>query len=572
MRDVNSTEPLSRLAAVRPDTRRTVNGLVVPPLWPSTQLPQHIVHAKPIPSAWVEEWIDFSDTDRAPYIARRMIGLGSVTWVAQDLSDPSLPHQAFGWIYVWQRILGLKQADTAFPYGASKAPPETGAYGAVDVGKPMIEGMNLESRTTALVSVAFIFFIGYWAIAGPLSYVVLASKKKTQRSWMVFGAIALAATVLTLFLTRLLLRGSPEIRHVSVVRTIAGADVPARVMGRFGLYIPRDIRPQIGFATRSRDGITAITPFSMPPKYAPSNVIDRDSSYVIPLGQEDAADEVTIGVPIRSTLKKLQFDWTGPITNTITGKGQLDPDGTVTIRGDLVNNTPDDLFDVFIVFRNPSENFRLKEPWTDYVIYVPAWKKGAHLDLTNQFNAKDNDGKPRILVTLANTQEFNEGGKGFYSNHTVRGSLSTFAYFFYNGGYRFSSLAADAPDKSSGYMKSFFMLSLFDHLPIIDNSRSNTDRNELLRRGTRTWDVSHALECGRLIVLARSENSAIPAPLQVDGYAPEGKGTTYYQAILPLDYSLIEADQQKQREAKRAATQPSTTRPGTTQPTTKPKP
>ena len=59
-------------------------------------------------------------------------------------------------------------------------------------------------------------------------------------------------------------------------------------------------------------------------------------------------------------------------------------------------------------------------------------------------------------------------------------------------------------------------------------------------------DRSAALGAGGLVIIARS-TGAMPIPLEVEGDKITGDGPIYYQFVLPLDHTALDAE---------AATQP----------------
>ena len=74
-------------------------------------------HAKT--GAVVDRWIDWigdgSYTDATPYLVRQAVGLGQVTWVANNLGNPAISlHATTGWPYVWDTIFGWNN-DTYVP-------------------------------------------------------------------------------------------------------------------------------------------------------------------------------------------------------------------------------------------------------------------------------------------------------------------------------------------------------------------------------------------------------------------------------------------------------------------------
>src|SRR5205085_2424208 len=145
---------------------------------------------------------------------------------------------------IWDRVLDLRN-DTKLVTTklVEREKNEYAGANAVDIGYSLINGMELQSKSAWLITLAVVFFIGYWLVAGPGVYAYLATRKQTSASWFMFAASALAATALTVLLVRLTLRGDPEMRHISLVRAAAGE--PATVYSRFGLYIPRDGVQQI---------------------------------------------------------------------------------------------------------------------------------------------------------------------------------------------------------------------------------------------------------------------------------------------------------------------------------------
>src|SRR5690606_38571400 len=112
-----------------------------------------------------------------------------------------------------------------------------GMSGVTDLGRALLSAMEHSGRGAGYVAIAVLFFIGYWVIAGPGSYFFLAARRKAHFSWLAFGACALVATALTAGIVKLVLRGPPEVRHVTLVRV--GPDGHAVAWSNVGLYIPR---------------------------------------------------------------------------------------------------------------------------------------------------------------------------------------------------------------------------------------------------------------------------------------------------------------------------------------------
>src|SRR5439155_15931085 len=113
------------------------------------------------PGAIVEELIkwDADAKDTSPWLARIGYGAGCVSWVAQDLSDPAFAGRGSpGWPYVWDRVLDYKSDLLLMDSKTTedmKRPYSPGAV--VDVSHSLLGGMELSSKSRALVSIAVVF-------------------------------------------------------------------------------------------------------------------------------------------------------------------------------------------------------------------------------------------------------------------------------------------------------------------------------------------------------------------------------------------------------------------------------
>jgi hypothetical protein len=171
----------------------------------------------------------------------------------------------------------------------------------------------------------------------------------------------------------------------------------------------------------------------------------------------------------------------------------------------------------------------------DWILYVPKMTKGATVDLGQEFKA---------ATILGPDVPVNVNGK------SVKGILGQAGRqlqwdSLWHGMLRSSSGITD--NKFGDLSKSFVMLSLFERIPPMKTDKQeNNKRFELFRRGGRKLDLSHVMSAGAMVVIAEAPETPLPFPMEVDGTPPEGTGTTYYQAVIPL----------KREKAEAAATQP----------------
>jgi len=480
------------------------------------------------PDAVVDEmiaWDGAGGKDVTPYMARMPCGLGCVTWVAQDLGNRAITGpDTTGWPYVWDKVFGWRN-DTRIPQDQTevdrKAYEETFQISSVDLGYAQLRGVEFGAKGAGLIVLAIFFFIVYWIVAGPGTYLVLTGRHRKELSWTAFGVTAMVATLITVLLVRLVLRGSAEIHHATDLRVAEGQEAqPAIAYSRIGLYIPRDGAQRVSLAETSSQLVSWLTPMSISPSYLPDNEFPANLDYQVPVREEASADPVAIEVPFRSTLKKLQAKWCGDKTARITGgAAKLTPGATVyqSIQGSLGNGTGVDLKNVYFAFHFTGEQ--------DYMLYVPLWPKGSAIDLGRRLA-----GAYRLRSDPEdNSSEVAEPGSG----KDVREYLESWAVYW---GRTLSGVKENLDDLNQAVPISFPALSLFDRLPPIRNNKeSTTSAQTLFRRGARNLNMSQALMAGELVVLAQADNQPLPFPLDVNGDRVEGVGTVFYQFALPLE-------------------------------------
>lgn len=506
--------------------------------WRNARGPFPVARGLALPGAIVEDWVDWNDDgkDKSPWLVRKTLGLGSVTWVAHDLASPVLSRQApSGWPRAWDKIFDWPN-DTLVVTNATPSPEkdEYAPASGVDLGTSVLRWLELQSRSMWLVTLAVLFFIGYWLVAGPGVYVYLLAKKRSELSWFLFALTALLATGLTMLLVRVTLRGPPDLRHISFVQM--APNQPAVVRSRFGLYIPRDGEQRIELKETAPNTVSTITPFAIPPAHLKDPPQNKGPEYRVPVREASSLDPVAISVPYRSTLKKFEADWVGVIPRGIEGSAKLVEQGW--IEGTLKNATGHPLRNVYIAFkyRNPGAN------WTDdYVLYKREWPDGATWDLKTQFNVIGGaDGKtsavPMLDIALATPE----------SHTAVRGRISpdiAWVPYWYRP-FRGTNLSERSwTDEGERIRRAIPLLTFFDRLPPAKNEKSGTpSRFELLRRGVRDLDLSGALGSGSLLVVAETDDQQpIPIPLEVEGEPVKGSGSIIFQCVLPLENSLASA-------------------------------
>jgi hypothetical protein len=504
------------------------------PSWHLMKGPIPIARARPKAGAVVDLRQYWSKDDASPYIVRGSHGLGCVTWIAQDLGDINLTGPlSDNWPHIWDRVIGWNNISLT----PIDAPAGTQAGDAlrkpfepevtdptVDFSVWMLSGADYASKGAAYIFVAIVFFILYWLGSGPGTYMLLAGKKRKELNWFIFGAWAFAGTAVTVVLVKLILHGDPEARHLSVIRGAEGQ--PSYVYSRVGLYIPRDGDQTISLADTSTDAISYVTPLQIHPEYVVATDFPAAQQYAIPV--HDDPQPVSVHIPFRTTLKKLQARWVGDVKGGIGGSTRLIAFNKGAIAGSLVNQTGADLKDIYVAF-----NYVSSEGADDRVLFIPTWPSGKTIDLNKEYmGAKD--------VTSANPSSRGDPLKGPIRG--IAGWEGKWHEDWGNGGI-IGNDTRGAADFEKDVPRAFPIMSLFDRIAPARGAPGN-HRTDFIRRGGTILNMSAAVEAGKVVILAQSadDERPVPFPLTVDGSRVEGKGRVLYQFALTPDRTEMEKD------------------------------
>lgn len=561
-----------------------------------------VAHAEPRPDAMVDAWVDWYSADgatvaeRSPLIARRAYGLGAVSWAAQDLGSaalngapeppdatrpparPGAPPRTLltnGWPRLYDRLFGwrnqtrtagdldaVEQAigkvareDQERPYGLSA--------NGVDIGAAVVNrGTEHGARSTAYVFLAVLFFVGYWVIAGPGSYLYLAAKRKRGMSWTVFAVAALGATLITLVLVKVLLRGGPEVRHVTLVRLVPDAPAAdgtpqfaASMHGRVGLYIPKDGEQTVALAAPPAERWAAVAPYAVHPHWLKR---DEDAGFTDTAKYFVDTDPVlgglapSVGFPYRSTLKKVEGWWHGRVAEGIIGDVSATDDrrgAAPPLAGKLTNKTGRDLTHVHLVFTSGWVDASAgRRAAADRVLYLKAWKSGATIDAAAEWAAAKPIGRDAGEGDPTNADRV----RGFVDPTFSPNAGDHWGDFWFGGlGRSFGSELFD--DRDGGYLRSFPLMSLIDRVgPYRRPGKDEGARPEPIRRGVRDFDVSQVVAAGRLAILAQSPGP-VAMPMDVNDDRMAGEGVTFYQVSLPLKRAQLRPPPQTRPAATRPA-------------------
>jgi hypothetical protein len=503
--------------------------------WESLKGPFFYAKATPKPGAMTEfagnqpavlDWDNdaSTDADQTPWLVRRPLGYGCVSWVAQDLGDGNLIRASnYGWLHIWDLMLGSKSRLDLYPQSSSKQ--RLWAAGAAkNFGYSVLRGMDLSGRSAALFGVAAIFLVGYWLVAGPGAYFALKTYRKSHLNWFVFGALALLATLFTLGVVKLLLGGPPQVRHYSIVRTGMTADT-AMVLSRLGMYVPRDARETITTPALDNSFTTTLTNYPSHPAYVDNQLLVRTpKAYTVTLPAAQQSAPPSLEMDFRTTQKQLRLDYFGKQPARVGGSVQAIPRSNV-LGGSLTLQAGADLRNVYLAYRTARGQ--------DVMMYLPAWKDGTTIEPAKLWEDGDTTTRTKGRV-LIGTDVNPSSGQEF-----ARGFLDTDWAPHYNkrlgAGVLVNQQVADWSDPNPDSVP---VLSLFSRLAPVDNVVLDPSRRvEFLRVGARDFDVGRAVLAGSLVIIGSADEQPLPAPLTVSGSTVAGAGRVIYQFVVPIDRS-----------------------------------
>jgi hypothetical protein len=528
----------------RPDAdvlRHLMTGALPDSLnWPANIGPFKMGQAPALPMAKVDDWMEWgtgADAVYTPWLARRGVGLGAVSWVAQDLGNAGLTERiGHNWRYVWDHVLDWNNPNTIsenYKAADNSQDPWGAPNNVLDLGDELRKApLDSERKVLVLLSVSCVFFVVYGLAAGPGSYALLRSRKRVELSWYAFAATALLATGATALIVKAVVRGPPVLHHLSFVRHSTGE--PGTVIdSHIGLYIPQDSDQKISLAAGEPHEVSYIAPLNGHPQYANTEAVGDYMKYDEPVRDANDTDGPTVVVPYRSSSKKLLLHWVGDNSARIevpAGMPDLRLDAGKHLEGSLLNHSGYDLWHVFFAFSAPSSNGDAEVQNEDIILYVEFWPKESVIkleDLLRKKNRMDLEGEGRKPM-------------GPDPAWSIMGSsedrLSAWSQFWRGRG---ADVAGDLD-------YSLPILALFDHFPAWKGA-SDKPRYELLTRGGRRLNMSAALSAGGLVIFGRGAiegdtgRTQLPAPLSVQDTPVTGPGTTIFEFVLPLDRTAVSA-------------------------------
>lgn len=316
-------------------------------------------------------------------VVRRLVGAGAVTVVGLDLTRKDF--QAPGVLEAeqfWNRVLGRRtrlftpaELKNLRDGGTTKNKSPLFNTDRVASDFDGIIGVTIAKQSKAAKGLlaAFVVFLAYWLLAGPLGYFVLKQRNRRQHAWVLFVAMTGLFALIGWGSSSTLKLGRDIDRHYTLLDHVYGQS-NQRMRSWIELTLPRygDQRVSVGKASASDNSINtwhhALTAWEAGGETSSALASFPDArAYVVDTRNPDVAE-----FPARATTRQIQVDYAGSVPSSWTMPHPVAAEGvplgqeiyiedappgqrarggerTFKVRGTLVHNLPGPLREVYVL-------------------------------------------------------------------------------------------------------------------------------------------------------------------------------------------------------------------------------
>lgn len=462
-----------------------------------------------------------ADPSGVPLVVRRQVGVGAVTLVGIDLTNPAILPAVQARTF-WNRVLGRRGAympEQEWAQVKSQLQLGTGPRREqVNLDEGVLEAINQRGQAGAGILISLVVFGVYWFLAGPVMQRALRARGLGQHSWVAFvGSVAVFAALAWGGAVAVRSAGVPA-QHLTVYDSVHGQAVDrARVWA--SVLLPGYGETVVSARdTEQRPQAGAVSPWDSPDGSAGSAFLDSQR-YSLDSRRPDA-----VAFPSRNTVKSVRVDWSGapvwrgpiPVAGPDGQPGQLRAvrgTGRLEVRGGLRHELPSALRDVTVIVIG--QQSALGRPSTGQLLAqgvamsMASWEPGQVLDMG------------QLSGSAAGESRRGRDLSSFLENLLPR--ARGFGGIFVPGAAQ-RQLASDR-------MRA---LSFFGLLPPPDVQSPNNASTQARRRLFHGLDLSRWSTQPCVIVMGTVSGEPSPVPVTVGGTPMGGQGLTFYRWVYPL--------------------------------------
>ncbi|MEE9131589.1 MAG: hypothetical protein V3T84_16360 [Phycisphaerales bacterium] len=484
-------------------------------------------------------------------VIQRTYGHGRITIIGLDLASQRLASMGLPEADVlWNRVLG-RRSDTPRARQLKGMEDQDRLarpirdHRRIGDGRLLADQLSKTGNPGTGILAAFVLFIAYFLLAGPLGFFALKQQGLTRHSWLVFSATAALFTAVAWAGVGLLREHSIELKHVTVLDYVARpADDQRpdelhlqRATGWFSLYVPSygTARVSIDSDPAQRDLLLTWSAPEQDPQRFPN---------VAPYRVDVAKTPADYRIPARASVSQMYASWLGALDPQWGGMIRVDPNDPLRVQrdargerderlvGSLSHDLPGNLENVLIVWvtNNRLARRRWAKDSDTELAWVPALQSGKALNIGHMWAI--GPWGPQTPLSFSTAKMKPSGQTGFERN-TLERYIRTYA-----GKSGIGVPGSQTPLRDDAVRRHFEMLSFFHQItPPRYHRQGGRDPQKnlvLTRLLGRELDLSAWLTRPCLIVVGWLPDSQCPIPLRVDGDPPNSSGLTIVRWIYPL--------------------------------------
>lgn len=490
---------------------------------------QAIVHTlTPLPDATTAEASPLlAGPDGVPVVVRRLVGTGMVTAIGLDITADSLTAlDTLDAETIWHRVLGKRHSLESSEEVKDR---DLNLFTAIqrrvvsDFDADFEQAIDFRGDAGKGVLLGLAVFALYWLVAGPLGFFLLTKSGHRSRSWLAFLATSAIFTAIAWAGATVLRPNSVRATHLTFLTGVHGTE---RQNANSWLSV---LIPSYGEATirvggeSSSDLISVWTP---PPPAVVGGGFPDNRGYTV---SARAPSQIT--VPVRSTIKQLAAEWSGPpianMPRPVREPGEPGEPSLVLadaargqIEGEIIHDLPGDLEDLLVVVvagqRPLAAPTSIIPVWLPSRVFMDAladpWPAGTRLDLAEV--TAGSPGQRNALTWLS--RKLTEGAERTFGPTDPRSAGSPAD--------RYAALG---------------FLDMLGTPAFLENNASTTTRLSPIAavRTAHGLDLSRwfTQPCVMIIGTLKQSEGDLPYPLTVDGKPVPAKGSTIVRWVYPLE-------------------------------------
>ncbi len=466
------------------------------------------------------------DRQGRPYAVAGRYGFGRVTVVGVDLTAMARLGLPNGQDRIWNRVFHWTSPALSRSYVEGEKREGrialAGDRRTVELDRFIEPMLAMRREAAPALLAAMLLFARYWAVAGPLSFVVLRRRGALRHSWVVFACIVVVFSAISWGGAWLLQPRRTHIEHFTVLDVDASTG-EVHAHSWLSLYIPSFDRVPVRAGEQRPVAEHALASPGLFAGLDRATFLDQQT-YTVEVPAPNHAE-----LPARATAKQIEIEYVGRIDTAQPG---LDepwglPRGDVRIGEDfwphglVAHNLPGTFRDPLFVYC-PGNATAERTLATPLVWRLPGeWPAGQARQITPPSPTQTDRLVRRPSVYRSERQWRAEGYLGARSEGLGIGSDRDADPFAVTVG---EDRRIDLID----------LLSFYDAMPPPNFRRTDFRARNLQRSQGRALDMTHLIAGRRLIMVGHLEDSPLPIPLTVDGEPVPSRGWTVVRWIYDL--------------------------------------